>query len=123
MTGTTTPRGRLFLVFAGLTFVQLLGCSRPPDAPTVQAIIASQVKMTLEPRLGPLKVTVEKFQFGQSFARTNLHGKARTYFPCKATYSTVDARGNATRDAVWLGNFALDERNKWIVESAPTVAR
>jgi hypothetical protein len=110
---------KLVLVVAGLTLACLLGCSRPPDDRTVRAIVGSLVKRAFEPQNGSVTVTIEKVEFGDSFTRTDTTGTKQTYFPCRATYSTVDAQGNATRDAVWTGDFAR-EGNKWIVVSHPS---
>ena len=105
------------LAFASLTLVLLLGCSQPPDARTVQVVVAGAVKATLEPHLGPVNITVEKVEFGRSFTGADRHGTKRTYFHCKATYTMVDARGNSNKCAVWAGDFTMDEQNKWIVVS------
>ena len=112
----SAPRIGLLAVFAGLTLLLLLGCLRPPDDRTVHAIIESDVKRLLEPQLGPVKVTVKKFGFGNSFTRTDRDGTKRTYFPCTATYTTVDARGNTGGDAPWVADFAKSD-GKWIVVS------
>ena len=114
-----TPKTKLVLVVAGVTLAFFLGCSRPPDDRTVRAMLDSLVKRAFKPQNGRVTVTIEKVVFGDSFTRTDTTGTKQTYFPCKATYSIVDAQGNSTSDAVWTGEFAR-EANKWIVVSHPS---
>jgi hypothetical protein len=106
------PIGRWASVFVALALLILLGCSRPPDARTAQTIIASHVKSVLDPNVS---VTVDTFTFGDAFTRTDPDGIKRKYFPCHATYTTVAARGKTNKGEVWDGDFALNQRNEWMI--------
>lgn len=113
------PKTIPVLAVASLALALLLGCSRPPDDLVVRAMVDSMLKRAFEPQHGSVTVTIEKVEFGDSFTRTDMTGTKQTYFPCRASYSTVDARGNVTRNAVWTGDFAR-QGDKWIVLSHPS---
>ena len=118
MKKSTAAKSRLHSAFVWFTFACLLGCSRPPDDRTVHHIVSSSVKLMLQSQYGDVTVTIEKVEFGNAFSRTDRQGTKRKYFPCTATYSIVDAKGNTRRDAIWRGDFAK-EGNKWTVLSYP----
>ena len=101
-------------IIAVLTLSTLVSCNRKPEPSTVHKLVEDEVKSSLDPYLGPVKVVVEKYALGDSFSKADRFSKQRTYFPCKAIYSTVDSRGNTNKDCVWIGDLTTDEWEKWI---------
>lgn len=113
MTNLTFSKRSALLLFVGSILAVISACQKSPEVGIVHDLVAAAVKSSLEPHLGPVKVSVEKYVLGEAFTNKDAFGD-RSYFPCKAIYTTVDPSGAINKDCVWLGNLTMDEFGKWI---------